>query len=149
MAAENRKGRVLAVCASERRGTGKRSIGEGELIAGYGLKGDAHAGSGPRQLAIIEFEKVRAINREKQLNAEPGDFAENIATEGIEWDSVAVGTRAKVGDAEIKIIGRGKPEHGPGDYSFRGEALLAGIGIFAEITVGGSVKEGDSVELID
>ena len=37
------KGRVLAVCTSERKGTRKRDVREAELRPDWGIVGDAHA----------------------------------------------------------------------------------------------------------
>ena len=38
------KGRIIAVCSAPKKGMIKHDIGEGTLIEGIGLEGDAHAG---------------------------------------------------------------------------------------------------------
>lgn len=37
-------GYIRAVCISEKKGTGKKNVGEAVFIEDEGLKGDAHAG---------------------------------------------------------------------------------------------------------
>ncbi|HLA28821.1 MAG TPA: hypothetical protein VJZ49_13110 [Syntrophales bacterium] len=46
---------------------------------------------------------------------------------------------------KLRVVERGKPEHGPGDYSFHGVALLAKEGIFAEVIKSGYIVEADTI----
>ncbi|MBQ4363641.1 MAG: hypothetical protein II782_06545, partial [Oscillospiraceae bacterium] len=50
-------GKIAAVCISEKKGTVKKDIGRSLLIKGYGLAGDAHAGS-ERQVSLLPLESV-------------------------------------------------------------------------------------------
>ena len=140
-------GKIYAVCVGEKRSVPKVRVKAGFIRAGHGLEGDAHAGSGRRQTSLLAWERVVAVNGETNLGAVPGDFAENITTTGIDWSAVTVGSLIEVGTVKLRIVERGKPEHGPGDYSFHGVALLAKEGIFAEVIESGYIAEGDTIDV--
>jgi len=145
----NQSGRVHSVNISAERGRAKAPVRSGLLLAGLGIEGDAHAGSGKRQVSLLAVERIRAVNAKKKIDAGPGDFAENITTEGIDWAAVPVGAIIRAGAARLRVVGKGKPEHGPGDYNFRGAALLAEEGVFAEVLDGGFVEKGDVITVTD
>jgi MOSC domain-containing protein YiiM len=140
-------GRVHSINISAERGRAKTPVPSGLLLAGFGIEGDAHAGSGKRQISLLAVERIRGVNVKKNLEAGPGDFAENITTEGIVWAAVPVGAIIKAGAARLRVVGKSKPEHGPGDYTFRGTALLAEEGVFAEVLDGGFVVAGDVIAI--
>ena len=139
------KGEIHAVCASPERGTAKERISEGILVEGRGLSGDAHFGFYKRHVSLLALERIEALNEEAGIGAVPGSFAENITTRGVDLSAVPVGAEARLGSARIRITGRGKPEHGPGDYSFHGHAPLAREGLFAEVVESGHIAEGDEI----
>ena len=100
-------GEVIAVCRSEQKGTRKHNIGSGKLLAGYGLEHDAHGGDWHRQISLLgieSIEKMRAMGAE----VVPGDFAENITTEGIALTTLPIGTRLRVGSAVVEVTQIGK-----------------------------------------
>jgi len=143
------KGKVIAVCASPERGAGKHRVSEGVLIEGMGLSGDAHFGFRRRQVSLLSYERILAADADLDIDAAPGDFAENITTLGMNLSLVRLGSEAIIGTAKIRILERGKPEHGPGDYSFQGVALLAKEGLFAEVIESGCVAEGDDIVFLE
>lgn len=101
-------GRIVAVCTSANKGERKKNIGRGMLIANHGLKGDAHAGPWHRQVSLLAMESIAKMQA-KGLKVGPGDFAENLTTEGIDLVSLPVGTRLKIGPsvlAEVTQIGK-------------------------------------------
>ena len=102
-------GYVKAVCLSREKGVAKKAQDEGGLlIAGHGLKGDAHAGPWHRQVSLLAQESVAKIMA-KGLKLSPGDFGENLTTEGIELTTLPIGTRLRVGQEallEVTQIGR-------------------------------------------
>ncbi|MBI4634522.1 MAG: MOSC domain-containing protein [Deltaproteobacteria bacterium] len=138
-------GKVYAICVGKKRSIAKERVKAGFIRAGYGLDGDVHAGSGRRQIGLLALERIIAVNGENELNAVPGDFAENITTIGIDWSAATIGSLIGIGTVKLRIVERGKPEHGPGDYSFHGVALLAKEGIFAEVIESGYIVEGDAI----
>ena len=138
-------GKVYALCLGKKRGLAKERAKAGFIRAGHGLDGDAHAGSGRRQIGLLALEKIVDVNARQNMDAAAGDFAENITTVGIDWLAPTIGSLIKIGTVELRIVERGKPEHGPGDYAFHGVALLAKEGIFAEVTASGYIVEGDTI----
>jgi MOSC domain-containing protein YiiM len=139
----------MTICSSTSRGTGKSMIKETILIAGHGLSGDAHAGPGRRQVSLLAWEDVLAANKNNGIHAGSGDFAENIMTKGFDLTTIPIGAELRMGGSEIRITEKGKPEHKPTDYSFKGIALLAKKGLFAEVIESGHIHQGDEITLIN
>jgi MOSC domain-containing protein YiiM len=84
--------KIESIAISQKKGTRKTQVQETELIADYGLDGDAHAGPWHRQVSFLSSESIEKA-KERGLDVNFGDFAENIATSGIDWQNVAIGTR--------------------------------------------------------
>ena len=138
--------KVVAICVGKRRGEGKRPVAKAYLRKNRGVEGDAHAGAGGRQVALLDWRRVEAL-RARGINAEPGDFAENIDLEGINFAELEPGVILQLGPAILEITERGKSEWQEGDYSFRGIALTAREGVFGRVVRGGWVKKGDKVKI--
>jgi molybdopterin adenylyltransferase len=139
-------GRVAGVCASHERQAPKRNIGQGVLREGWGLEGDAHAGTA-REISLLAAEEVQKACRPRRLAAVPGDFAENIATEGIDLAAVRVGERILVGHAVLQVVGLGKDPAEPHTYVYAGLSLLPEKGVFARVIKGAVVRVGDTVRI--
>jgi molybdopterin adenylyltransferase len=142
-------GRIIAVCTSKKRGEQKKNVGQGLLIKGLGLEGDAHAGFGHRQVSILADESVAKM-RQKGLDVGPGDFAENLTVEGITLPVLPIGTRLKVGqEAIVKVTQIGKQCHHDCEvYRKAGECVMPQEGIFVEVLLGGEVQVGDAIQTI-
>jgi MOSC domain-containing protein YiiM len=143
-------GKIVAVCISERKGQRKKNIGQGKLAKGCGLEGDAHAGAWHRQVSLLAMESIEKM-RQKGLDVGPGDFAENLTTEGIDLLRLPVGTVLKIGDrARGRVTQIGKECHSPcAIYRQAGDCVMPREGIFVEVLETGPVKVGDLVEVID
>ena len=104
--------KVIAVCRSDKKGTRKTAVDEGFLRQDYGLVNDAHADcSTHRQVSLLAIESVDKM-RHLGLELGPGDFAENLTTEGLDLVSLPVGTRISVGkDVILEISQIGKECH--------------------------------------
>jgi MOSC domain-containing protein YiiM len=144
--------RIKAVCRSDERIRPKMDQGKGELRAGWGLVGDSHAGS-PRpnrwQISLLAWEDIVQANRDHGLDAVPGSFAENLVTEGLDTAGLRLGDRLRIGDEVIlKVEQFGKPPQIAHTYSFQGQSLLPTHGVFCGVVVGGTVKAGDPVTLV-
>jgi MOSC domain-containing protein YiiM len=139
-------GRIIAVCASQARGTVKRDVGSGVLVEDFGLEGDAHGGSARRQVSLIASEDIETM-RTKLPDIGPGSFAENLTTEGFDVSSVAVGDRIKVGRCVLEVSQIGKECHTGCEISRRaGECLMPRKGVFCSVIKGGPVARGDVIE---
>ena len=101
-------GKVLAVNISGKKGERKNNIGCGLFLENLGLKSDAHAEAGIRQVSLLSKESIDKI-REKGLDVNHGDFAENLTIEGIDLPKLPIGTKLKVGKEvllEVSQIGK-------------------------------------------
>ena len=142
-------GRIVAVCRSENTGERKKNYGSGVLVAGHGFEEDAHAGDWHRQVSLLALESIDKM-RQKGLDVNPGDFAENITTEGLVLFDLPVGTRMQVGDNVLMEVTQiGKECHNRcAIYYQAGDCVMPREGIFVRILQGGSVKTGDIVTVV-
>lgn len=142
-------GKIIAVCTSERKGMRKKNIGSGELKPGHGLVGDAHAGDWHRQVSLLAMESIKKM-QDQGLDVGPGDFAENLTTEGIDLVKLPIGTKLRIGPTAIgEVTQIGKECHSRcAIYYQAGDCVMPKEGIFVAIQKGGSVAVGDSVEVL-
>jgi len=139
-------GTVFAISVGAERGP-KKVVDRAFLRENHGVEGDCHAGPGSRQVSLIAWEDVVAL-RQNGINAKPGDFAENLAIEGIDFTEILPGSKLEVGTALLEISEIGKPEWEDGDYSFEGIALVARSGFFARVVRGGWIRPGDLIKVV-
>ncbi len=141
--------KVVAVCSSKAKGERKTNIGQGELQHGFGLRGDAHGGDWHRQVSLLAIESIDKM-RAAGLDVGPGDFAENITTQGVDLYHLPVGTRLKIGaNALLEITQIGKECHDRcAIYYQAGDCVMPREGVFAIVLHGGPVKVGDELELL-
>ncbi len=142
-------GKILAVCISEHKGERKKNIGQGVLVENYGLEGDAHAGDWHRQVSLLAIESIKKM-QEKGLDVGPGDFAENLTTEGIDLVSLPIGTKLKIGEQAVgEVTQIGKECHSRcAIYYQAGDCVMPREGIFIRVLQGGPVKVNDRIEVI-
>ncbi|MDZ4767243.1 MAG: MOSC domain-containing protein [Chloroflexota bacterium] len=121
------------------------------LIADFGIEGDKKARRGSnRQLNIMSYDTVMTLSDEG-YHAEPGELGEQIIVRGLDIMALPAGSRIYLGaDAVIEI---GKPRTGcdwfqqiqdkPKDNT------IGRLGVMARVLVGGVVKVGDSVAVVE
>lgn len=143
------KAKVISVNVSDNKGEKKHNIGNCRLIEAHGLEKDGHAGPWHRQVSLLAMESIEKI-RQKGLNVQPGDFAENITTEGIDLPVLPIGTRLKVGGKVLmKVTQIGKECHTRcAIFQQVGDCVMPTEGIFAEVISGGDIKVGDEIEVL-
>ena len=130
-------GRIIAVCASEKKGERKTPVASIELRPDHGIVGDAHAGEWHRQMSLLAIESIRKMQK-LGLDVDTGDFAENITTEGIDLGALPVGSRLKVEETLLEVPQIGKEchtrcaiYHQTGDCVYPRKALpLSRVGAF-------------------
>ena len=117
---------------------------KGYLEKGFGLVGDAHFGT-EREVSLLAIEDVK--RKKLPFPFRPGNFAENITTQGMDLTSLPIGTKLRVREAilEINEIGKGKGIH---TYSYRGYSLLPKYGVFCKVIKSGWVNLGNRMEVI-
>lgn len=141
--------KVVAVCMSEKKGTKKVNVGYGLFRGNYGLIDDAHSDCHThRQISLLAIESINKM-RGMGLNLVPGDFAENLTTEGLELVDLPIGTRLLVGEEVLlEVTQIGKDCHtGCAILKQVGRCIMPKEGIFAKVIRGGAVKEGDSIQI--
>lgn len=142
------EGTVLSCCISRKKGTRKQSVASIDLRVGEGIAGDAHAGNWHRQVSLLGNESVD-IMREKGAELNPGDFAENIFTSGIDLRTLPVGTVLAIGEVLLAVTQIGKTCHH--DCEIRkliGTCVMPTDGIFTVVLRGGTVKPGDVIRVL-
>lgn len=142
-------GTIKAVCTSPRKGMRKKNVGEGLLVVEQGLQGDAHAGPWHRQVSLLALESIDKM-RAMGLDVGPGDFAENLTTEGIDLVTLPLGARLKIGSEAVgEVTQIGKECHTRcAIYHQAGDCVMPKEGIFIRVLTGGKVKAGDSIEVV-
>ncbi len=144
-----RTGKVIAVCISENKGTQKTEVPSIQLVPEWGIEGDAHAGKWHRQVSLLALEKIEAF-RERGADVDFGAFGENIIAEGFDFRSLPVGTRFRIGDAMLELTQIGKECHTHcAIYHQVGDCIMPREGVFTIVLEGGTVKAGDTIELIE
>jgi MOSC domain-containing protein YiiM len=141
-------GEVYRISISALKGMQKENIGEVSLIEDFGIAGDAHAGS-MRQVSLLPFEAFDII-RKCLPDIKPGDFAENITTQGIDFSPASIGDKLCIGEAVRLVITHiGKECHN--DCQIKqtvGDCIMPRLGIFAAVIKGGQVRVGDRITLV-
>ena len=103
-------GKLLAINISKERGTEKREVPQAELVADYGIMGDAHAGKWHRQVSLLSAEKIYAF-RARGAQIDNGAFGENLVISGFDFKNLPLGTRFCIGDAILEMTQIGKQCH--------------------------------------
>lgn len=141
--------KIVAVSTSEKKGEKKVNRPEINLVVNHGVEGDAHADGTHRQLSLLAMEAIEYM-REKGADVYPGDFAENITTEGLELSECPVGTQFAIGDAillELTQIGK-ECHQGCAIMQQVGTCIMPKRGIFCRILSGGVVRPGDPFRVV-
>ena len=140
---------IVAVCTSKEKGERKTDVGQAELQEGFGLVGDAHGGGWHRQVSLLAIESIDKM-RAAGLDVGPGDFAENLTTQGVNLYTLPVGTRLRVGDSFLlEMTQIGKECHDRcAIYHQAGDCVMPREGVFATVVSGGLVKAGDRLEIL-
>ena len=141
--------KIISIAISKKKGIRKSQIDHATLIQNHGLEGDAHAGSWHRQVSFLASESIEA-SKKKGCDVTFGDYAENIATSGINWQKVPVGTLIHLGDlAIVRITQIGKECHKKcAIYYLAGDCIMPREGIFGRVLKGGEIHSGDVVRII-
>jgi MOSC domain-containing protein YiiM len=141
------EGRVVSINISDKKGVRKTPVGEARFREEFGIEGDAHAsGSWHRQVSLLAVESISKMQR-MGLKVGPGDFAENVTTEGIDLLALPEGTRLALGgDIEAEVSQIGKVCHTRcAIYQQAGDCVMPREGIFVRVIRGGMLRPGDAV----
>ena len=166
----NTVGTVQAVCLSAGHSTSKLPAAFIHLLAGLGVRGDAHLGATVQHRSRVAQDPTQPNLRQLHLMmgelldelqlrgfaVVPGQMGENVVTRGLDLLALPRGTRLMVGERAVaEVTGLRNPcaqldgLH-PGlmaavlDRDPAGR-LIRRAGIMAVIVTGGEVRPGDSV----
>ena len=144
------KGRIKAISVSKEKGTRKVNVPKAELKADFGVVGDAHAGNWHRQVSLLAVESIDRMVA-KGAKVSPGDFAENITTEGLNLHELPVGSKLKLGQSvELEITQFGKKCHSRCEiFEQVGDCIMPREGVFARVTRAGAISVGGVIEVIN
>jgi MOSC domain-containing protein YiiM len=140
--------KIVSIALSAKKGVRKTPTGGATLVVDHGIERDAHAGPWHRQVSFLAVESIQKM-RDKGLDVTFGDFAENIATSGIDWTAVPVGTRVALGEAAVvEITQIGKICHNKcAIYYMAGDCVMPKEGVFARVRKGGRIRKGDRIRI--
>lgn len=141
---------IVSINISQKKGVRKKAVDEAVIRENYGIESDAHAsGEWHRQISLLALESIEKM-RAMGLDVGPGDFAENITTQGIDLVSLPIGTRLSIGsDVEAEVSQIGKVCHTRcAIYHQAGDCVMPKEGIFIKVLRGGTVRKGDRISVI-
>ena len=140
--------KIVSLAVSKKKGTRKKIVEEAFLVQDHGIEGDAHAGPWHRQVSFLAAESIEKA-RNQGLEVTFGDFAENIATSGIDWLEIPVGTQLRLGDRVlVEVTQIGKECHNRcAIYYQAGDCIMPKEGIFARVLEGGKIRPGDVIAI--
>jgi MOSC domain-containing protein YiiM len=141
-----RRGKIVAINTSSAKGTRKKNVGQSRLIPDFGIQEDAHAGDWHRQVSLLASESIDKMVQ-LGLKVGPGDFAENITTQGLDLLGLPIGTRFRMGaQALLEVTQIGKVCHTRCAIFYQaGDCVMPKEGIFARVLEGGEIQVGDEI----
>jgi len=142
--------KIVSISISKKKGTPKNQVGSALLVMDHGIKGDAHAGTRHRQVSFLFSENIEKT-REQGLDVTFGDFAENISTTGVDWKTIPLGKRVRLGrNAMVEITQIGKVCHNKcAIYYKAGDCIMPKEGVFAKVIQEGKIECGDDIEILE
>jgi molybdopterin adenylyltransferase len=144
-------GRVEAICTSTRRGEKKSPQPMARFVAGHGIEGDVHAGSGHRQVSLLAAGDIAEVREGGLPGLKSGDFAENLVVSGVDLGALGLGSRLRLGgDTELTVTQLGKQCHQRcAIYDQTGDCIMPRRGLFVRVVRDGTVAAGDAVEVLE
>lgn len=141
--------KILSVNISAKKGEKKHNITACRALIEQGFEHDAHLGMVIRQISLLAAESIEKI-RQKGLNVQYGDFAENLTTQGIELYTLPLGTKIKVGqNALLEVTQIGKTCLAPcAIYHAVGDCVMPREGIFVRVLLEGMIAVGDEITIV-
>jgi len=143
--------KVVSLNISDKKGVRKKPVDSVVIKENYGIESDAHASEKwHRQISLLALESIEKMQA-MGLKVGPGDFAENITTQGIDLPVLPIGTRMTIGnEVEVEVSQIGKVCHTRcAIYHQAGDCVMPKEGIFVKVLEGGTIKKGDEIVLKD
>lgn len=140
--------KIVSLATSLKKGTRKTKVDELNLVKDHGVEGDAHAGPWHRQVSFLAAEQIAGCV-ERGLDVDFGDFAENVASEGVDWKTLPLGTQVSLGDEVlVEITQIGKECHKKCAIFYQaGDCIMPREGVFGRVLKSGQVRVGDAIRI--
>ncbi|HEY2352936.1 MAG TPA: MOSC domain-containing protein [Candidatus Acidoferrum sp.] len=135
--------KILHIFRAPRKRLPMEELEEAQAIVDYGLEECAHGRPGERQVLLVDRETLEA------MELAPGIIRENITTDGINVNSLALEQELRVGEALLKVSAVCHPcdqleKIRPGlRREMRGRR-----GMLCRVIRGGTIRRGDPVEKV-
>ena len=141
--------KIESIAISKKKGTRKTPVSTVRLKEGHGIQGDAHAGPWHRQVSLLAMEDIHGMQA-KGIDVSFGDFAENIATSGIDLPGLPIGSHLRIGNTVLlEITQIGKECHNKcAIYYQAGDCIMPKRGIFARVITGGEISCNDDIQIM-
>ena len=142
-------GKIEALCIGPKKGERKTPVESAGFRTDYGIQGDAHAGTGHRQVSLLDLKDIDTV-RKRLPHIGPGDFAENVVLSGLDLNSLGLGSRLMLGNKVVLSVTQiGKTCHTPCQIGrLTGDCIMPRLGLFARVKTGGEVRTQDSAEFL-
>ena len=112
------------------------------------MQGDAHAGSGHRQVSLLSAEKIEEFQK-TEPEIRYGSFGENLVVSGIDPALLPIGTCLRCGTVLLEITQIGKECHSGCTIACRtGTCIMPTNGVFARVLTEGTIRTGDCFEVV-
>jgi MOSC domain-containing protein YiiM len=151
-------GRIVQINVNPKGGVPKHAVTSVEITS-EGVRGDKqrdrrYHGGPQRAVCLFSSERIEALRAEGHPIG-PGTTGENLTLSGIDWDSLAVGSRLRIGDwVELEITGYAAPcsniegSFAAGEFKRMSQKLHPGWSrLYAKVLSEGDVRVGDLVEV--
>lgn len=160
--------RVVAVSRSSRHTFSKTAVDQVQLLEGFGVEGDTHAGVYDQHRSHARWDRERVNLRQvhllqgellEELDVPPGALGENVTTHGVDLLGLSAGTRLHLGDqAVVELTGLRNPCVQIDRYrdgllkrvvgrDAEGTTILR-AGVMSVVLRTGTVRTGDAVRLV-
>jgi len=142
--------RIVSINISPGTGTCKEPVDSAFFETDHGIKGDAHARDWHRQISLLAVESIDEMaSQHPQQGLQPGSFAENLTTEGVDLPTLPIGTRLKAGEVEFEITQIGKKCHSKCRiHEQAGSCIMPKQGVFARVVKSGTIRTGDQINIV-
>lgn len=146
----NEGAKLVSINTSKEKGEIKTPVEEAKLVEDHGIEGDVHAGSEIKQVSLLDASEIEKMEERTGVELSPGDFAENLTSEGLDLDLLPMGTQLKVGEEVLLEVSQiGKTCHDDCVIKEKtGECIMPQKGLFFQVLEGGTIQPGDEIELI-
>ena len=140
------KGTITSINISKEKGVIKTPVDSAVCKCDHGIVGDAHAGNWHRQISLLAQESIDIMTEMGIDDLTPGQFAENLTTEGICLYELPVGTRLQIGETIQEVTQIGKECHSHCEiYKKMGDCIMPREGVFARVLEPGTIHVGDEM----